>query len=257
MARARVYRLTPARKRALHKAQLASARKRSRNKKIVKGVLATTAVAGGLALTGRAAYVRHKLSGSTFTGPSAVRTPTATMELVGVKLNVFKDGFTHRNLGADGHRITYDHRNKQGDRRLLTYHHRKMGPITMDAVKATFGAKIKGAPQQVTQHKPHQAIQNPADVTFIDINHGLIDHVSKKKHESTAKLHGRLVRFGPEGAKKSPAIRNALKRRIGDVSLIEVLERTRHYKAAMAKNGITISREHERLVSQILGNRRT
>lgn len=201
MARARVYRLTPARKRALHKAQLASARKRSRNKKIVKGVLASAGVAGVLALTGRTVYKRHKLGRAKLQGP-----PVTT---------------------------------------------------TSPVVKAALGEQISGAPQQVTQRKPHQAVQNPVDVTFIDINYGLIDHVSKKTHESTAKLHKRLVRFGPEGAKKSPAVRKALERRIGDVSLIEVLERTRHYKAVMAKNGITISKEHERLVSLILGNRRT
>ena len=50
--RNRVYRLTPRRKAALHKAQLASARKRSRRGKVALGVVGATIVAGGVAYTG-------------------------------------------------------------------------------------------------------------------------------------------------------------------------------------------------------------
>lgn len=50
--RNRVYRLTPRRKAALHKAQLASARKRSRRGRVALGVVGATIVAGGLTYAG-------------------------------------------------------------------------------------------------------------------------------------------------------------------------------------------------------------
>lgn len=70
----RSYQLTAARKRALHRAQLISARKRKgRGKRVSRNTkIAAASVAGVSAavLLGSAAYGRHKVSGSSMYGAS-------------------------------------------------------------------------------------------------------------------------------------------------------------------------------------------
>lgn len=70
--RNRVYRLTPRRKAALHKAQLASARKRSRRGRVALGVVGATIVAGGLTYAGH----RHLKGRSGKTNVVHVTAPT-------------------------------------------------------------------------------------------------------------------------------------------------------------------------------------
>lgn len=96
------YRLTPARRGALKKAQLASARKRRRNIGIALGVSAGALTAGGI-------VARHKLSGSTI----QARTGTNTSSVTGKRLGSgFRSG-PNSVTGALGSRkvsLSYTHK---------------------------------------------------------------------------------------------------------------------------------------------------
>ena len=93
--RGRSYKLTPRRKAALHKAQLASARKRSRRVGKVIGVVGVTIAAGGAAyaghryMKGRKPSVKTSAKTSTKTSKS-VSTPV-TPNVVSVTLSTSKE----------------------------------------------------------------------------------------------------------------------------------------------------------------------
>jgi hypothetical protein len=100
------YRMTPKRKAALHKAQIASARKRKGHGK----AKTAAAVVGGVALIGGAAYARHRYSGSSF----------------GVKTNSHLSAITG---DVSGSRPASLRMTRQGRNRTIAFQTAKRGPL--------------------------------------------------------------------------------------------------------------------------------
>lgn len=164
---AKAYRLTSRRKVALRKAQLISARKRKgkggmsrRKRNVILGVTGVSAVA----LTGSAAYARHKISGSSVHGPLS-RDITPMIKIAGVEVPGTRAGMRLANYGGkDGFALNYTSRNSKGDRIMFGYRH---VPLTMEALKASFGRKVKGGPADASQWKPPQAFPEKIDMDII------------------------------------------------------------------------------------------
>ena len=242
---AKVYRFTNQRRKALKKAQLISARKRKgkgRGRKLSKnqrraaiGVLATS----GIALTGSAAYARHKISGSQFIVTPGGRSSTPMINIAGVEVPGTRAGVRVSNYGGGDFAVTGTHRNKKGDKQLFAYRHR---PLTMDAVKATFGMKIKGAPEKVGEWKPPQSFKYGETPLGYDESafHQASMLGAKNALTSAGKAHRKV------GSRRS---RSGSQIRAKHIPYDEMAARTRYYKSIMKKNGIHIDPAHEYYVA--------
>lgn len=153
------YRMTSARRAALRKAQLASARKRKRNRKVKKAAAAVGAV-GVIGATVGAGVYRHKASGSKIT----VRKTTGhglTGPLPGRQKGyvthgpvVDLDGFQHKQVVAatrstkKGRRIIikYEHRSLTG-KKVKGNIHRPRHASSYDDSSTSINAKISNSPQ--------------------------------------------------------------------------------------------------------------
>lgn len=103
MARSRKYRMTPRRRTALKKAQLASARKRSRNKKI--------AVVAGVSAVVIAGVAAHKLSGSSLSISKKQNISVVTGKRLPNGANVTRLGNElHANIRRGGSRLHVSYR---------------------------------------------------------------------------------------------------------------------------------------------------
>lgn len=242
---ARAYRFTNQRRKALKKAQLISARKRkgrggsrsmSKNqRRAAVGVLATS----GIAIAGTAAYARHKISGSQFIGNVGSRSDTPMIRVVGVEVPGTRAGIRVSNYGGGDFAVTGTHRNKRGDKQLFAYRHR---PLTMDAVKATLGMKIKGAPEKVGEWKPPQSFKSgetPPGYNADAYNTASM-YGAKNALTDEGKAH-RLV-----GSRRS---RGGSQIRAKHIPYEESKARLRYYKSIMKKNGINIDPAHEYYVA--------
>lgn len=119
------YKMTPARKAALRKAQLISARKR-RGKSIIPQSVRShvsrnkgkyiAAGTGAAVLAG--AIARHKISGSKFV--VGTKTPTTISPVS--KIPIGKAGFRHHNFGGGSHALVYVHRTGGTDRHFSYTH---------------------------------------------------------------------------------------------------------------------------------------
>lgn len=243
---ARAYRFTNQRRKALKKAQLISARKRkgrgrsmSKNqRRAAIGVLATS----GIALAGSAAYARHKISGSQFMGKVGPRSATPMMTIAGVEAPGTRAGVMVSNYGGGDFAMTATHRNKRGDKQLFAYRHR---PLTMDAVKATFGMKIKGAPEKVGEWKPPQSFkagETPPGYDADAYNTASM-YGAKNALTNEGKAHRKV------GSRRS---RGGSQIRAKHIPYEEAKARLLYYKSIMKKNGITIDKAHEYYVADQL-----
>lgn len=277
----RNYRFTASRKRALHKAQLISARKRKgrgQKKKMSRGAkIATVGVlsAGAVSLTGGAAYARHKASGSMlYVGG---RTESIPNVIAGVNLGfVGKTGFNlSKYEPTEGFALTYRSRNKKGDK-LISYRHK---PVTMGqakeygsrvakrgilsvhrnvavarpAVRSMFGRQIGGGPRTVVNHTPEAAID--MDV-YAQVNRMTFTS-STRLHRKVIQKHGNSVVLDRNGNKVKVNTIDMFKGRTMDrVSYPDVLRRVNAYKRIMAGKGITISQAQETALRAMIGKER-
>ncbi len=252
---AKSYRLTAARKRALHRAQLISARKRkgkgrgkkklSTRSKVAIGVgVLGTAGAATTALAGTAAYTRHKWSGSTI--QTFAKSPTPTAKAFDIETRkmvdrpVTKPGL--RIYTFDTHSaVSYMSRHK-GQDQLSLYIHRPLRKTRLRAgiriIKADIlGRKIRGAPKGVVGKTPPQAKPDPTTLSPFDDypeSREMYQWANKLALTSDARArrranmhrrnNGRPQKFGIDGQERN--------------------RRFNKYRNGMRKKGITISDAH-------------
>lgn len=139
---ARRYRMTPARRAALKKAQAASARKRRRNRRIVVG-------AAAVGVSGAALVARHKLSGSSFSVNTHGPVGAVTKNVSGSR----KASLSNSALGGGARRISYQTKKQGplGSSKSYSYNHqpiirrkpkarrRVSGPVPFEAPTKTYG----------------------------------------------------------------------------------------------------------------------
>lgn len=239
------YRFTPGRRKALRKAQLVSARKR-KGRGLSRGAKVGILAAGAVALTGSAAYARHKLSGSTFHGGIyGITVPTPTTKMVGVELNVGSGtGFTYNNYGKEGMALSFKLRRKGRDKTWLYRH----TPLTMEAVKAAFGKKAGPEPSKVTQWKPPQANPSTPDAGLYEWANrvALTQEVKQKRKAAT---RGKII--SPDGKTTSyPVARVMASERTIDGE--EVWRRRWKYLNGMKAAGKKFNMEHIIMVDNLI-----
>lgn len=233
MARAGAYRLTPARRRALRNAQLISARKRKRNKKIAKGVLA----GAGVALIGAAAYGRHKRSGSSlYMKPIVSDTPT--QEIAGRRVKATRAGLrvSRHNSGFSA-TLTARIPIVKKDILLLSYRHK---PLTRYAL---LGRKVKNT---VTEFKPQNAYPGYDPETRRVTPVPDIYRWANEVPLSEANKNRRNVYKYQNSIARGVYIRKG----IGGV---EAIRRLRKYENSLKKRGVEYNRPHaEEVFKQLL-----
>lgn len=236
MAKTR-YRLTAARRRALRKAQLVSARKRKGKGKgtkqsngIRRGVLGATGVIGVAAVTG--VYARHKLSGSKLSGPFG-STPTPK-SILGT--NIGKGtSLTYAPLGRDSAIVSGQIRARGRDKVMFLYEHKKItkAHFTKDNVmKSLFGKKVIKevvAPPGKLSSKIKALQPDP-----VEINQDIFRGQNRKAYSS-------ITRSQRKAAGNSVLANIAGSRRINRV---EVRRRVQGYVNAMAGRGIIVNQDH-------------
>lgn len=216
---AKAYRMTPRRRAALRKAQLASARKRRRNK-----VIRRTAIGVGvLGVAGGAAYGRHKLSGSKLTvskhGPVSMtgrltgshgrtfhtghvtgKPPrTGTVRVYNERAGRTQIQHTYGKAPKLGRDFMYSGRKQGplGSHRTVTYEHRRLK-------KDVLGKAIRGAPKAVVRDRPASARQrkkmsafNVVPQTTAGQEHGQFARAAMKfRHTNAPHAYVRTIEHG-------------------------------------------------------------
>lgn len=232
----RSYQLTAARKRALHRAQLISARKRKgRGKRVSRNTkIAAASVAGVSAavLLGSAAYGRHKVSGSSMYGASP-RGVTPMINVVGVEV----PGTTRAGLRIarynrrEGFAVNYTHRNKHGDRTIFSYRHI---PLTREALRATMGKKVSQAQNvTVTHHIPSPEHHDPA--AYAQANAIALTQEGRGRRAGLSRLASARKQLQKKG-----------------IPTNEVYRRVLEYEKLMKKNGVEINPSHRSMVWKMI-----
>lgn len=229
------YRLTPARMRALKKAQLVSARKR-KGKGKRNAIIGATGVSLAV-LAGGAAYGRHKLSGSSLTMHDSPRTHTPMINIAGVAVPGTRAGLRVSNYGRrEGFSATYTSRNSKGDKLLFGYRHI---PLTKEALKSAFGRKIaKGVVNKTPWLKDNRP---DPDYRPSGFDQKLFDDISNGG--SMTKENRARVRVGQRTSYGGGLVRSRT------IPEIEVIARTGKYKASMKSAGIDIDWAHESYIA--------
>lgn len=237
-----VYRLTAARRRALRKAQLVSARKRkgkgkgkSSSRKISRrGVLAATGV-GAAVVTGAAVYGRHKLSGSTIRGPfGSTATPISFMN----KPLGRGTGLSLTPTSNSSAVITGQIRFRGKDKVLFMYNHKKIkkAHFTSDNImSALFGKKtIDGVVAKNLSNQVKQLRPEPPELDQYEFN-----RQSAKAYDSSTKAVRKAFSNSYLGGRKNR------------ISEKEVIRRVQGYAATLASKGIIINQDHKLLVTDL------
>lgn len=188
------YRMTPARRAALRKAQIASAkkRKRSRNRKIAVG--AGIAVVG----VGGAAVARHRISGSSFSKTNHPIVGKVTGNVTGSRVA----SFSNSKLTGPGGR-------KAG--RRISYHSKKSGPLG-DSYSVSYDHK----PVRIRNSKPRRTkTSGPVDIGPPTKTYGGVPIMdasewTKKQTQTTMFTETMRVKTGwPRKTKTVPRIADA------------------------------------------------
>ena len=236
---AKAYRLTSARMRSIKKAQLISARKRKGKRLKINRKAAIAATIGtGVALTGVAAYARHKASGSVLAGPFP-REATPSTSLAGVQLPVVRSGMRIANFGKDGFAVTVRHRNSKGDKLLLSYRH------------IPLGRKISGGPAEVVKFKPDSA--HPSDL-HMDVLDSFPTRTADRGRNRYVK--GALT---DEGRSRRNVLRFRTDTSISARQMAkkplpnnEVISRANMYREIVEGRGVKVNQAHMNLAREIL-----
>jgi hypothetical protein len=260
------YRLTTARRKALRKAQLVSARKR-KGRGISRKTQARIGIAGTAALIGVAAYGRHKLSGSSLHGPYGPTSVPMTRALRGdkiVSVPATSAGLRVSNYDMrNGFAMTLKARAFGKESLLFGYRHK---PLTAEGIKNIVGRKLRGGtPADVTKWNPVSARKKSP--TRIDM--GIIEGFrSGRAFTPEERARRKVARRGssgmvpysadrlrqfprPSSAGYSSNIGGTLARS-RRINTMEAILRGREYERIMAARGININAAHRTIMGRIL-----
>lgn len=238
---AKAYRLTTARRKALRKAQLISARKR-KGKGLSRKTQQRIGIVSAAALVGGAAYARHKLSGSSIHGPIGGITSTPMIKTLrgekvasvpGTRAGLRVANYNRR----DGFSMTLTARAGKREALLGGYRHK---PLTMEGLKAVIGNKLRGGtPANVTGWNPRAARRKSPR----KLDSELMRQINTRQPAFTKK----------ENARRRLARRNSIGGAIArgrTISRIEAYRREREYIRIMATQGIEVNAAHKLAVGR-------
>lgn len=259
------YRLTTARRKALRKAQLISARKR-KGRGISRKTQARIGIAGTAALIGVAAYGRHKLSGSSLHGPYGPTSTPMVRALRGdkiVNIPATSAGLSVSNYDMrNGFAVTLKARAFGKESLLFGYRHK---PLTVEGIKNIVGRKLRGGtPAAVTQWNPVSARKkSPTKIDMSIIQGFRTRRAFTYKENARRKVARRgsvMTNYSEARLRQNPPPRSAtyaggiggIQARSRTISSLEAFKRLQEYERIMTSRGVSINAAHRSIAGQIL-----